>query len=94
MIDNDEIAKFRKEKLPMYLGIINNSVAAQELYECNAKKRQTLINLKKLDKEYKLESQRLFDKFQYDKNALMKRLAKLNETIEELNQITKKEKGE
>lgn len=94
MIDNDEIAKFRKEKLPMYMGIINNSVAAQELYDCNAKKRQLLMNLKSLDKEYKRENQRLFDEFQYNKNALMKRLDKLNKTIAELNQITEKEKGE
>ena len=94
MIDNDEIAKFRKEKLPMYVGIINNSIAAQELYECNIKKRQLLINFKKLDREYKRESQRLFDEFQYNKNSLMKQLVKLNETIEELNRITKKEKGE
>lgn len=94
MIDNDEIAKFRKEKLPMYVGIINNSLAAQELYECNVKKRQLLINFKKLDKEYKRESQRLFDEFQCNKNTLIRQLDKLNKTIEELNQITKKEKGE
>lgn len=94
MIDNDEIAKFRKEKLPMYIGITQNSIAAQELYECNAKKRQLLINFKKLDKEYKRESQRLFDEFQYNKNALMKQLDKLNKTIAELNRITEKEKGE
>ncbi len=94
MIDNDEIAKFRKEKLPMYVGIINNSVAAQELYECNIRKRELLMNVKKLDKDYKRDSQKLFDEFQYNKNALMKQLDKLNKTIEELNQITKKEKGE
>lgn len=94
MIDNEEIAKFRKEKLPMYIGITQNSIAAQELYECNVKKRQLLINFKKLDKEYKRESQRLFDEFQYNKKALMKQLDRLNKTIAELNQITEKEKGE
>ena len=94
MIDYDEIAKFRKEKLPMYIGITQNSIAAQELYECNAKKRQLLINFKKLDKEYQRESQKLFDEFQYNKNALMKQLDRLNKTIAELNRITEKEKGE
>ena len=94
MIDNDEIAKFRKEKLPMYLGIINNSIAAQELYECNVKKRKLLVNFKKLDKEYQYQCQKLYDEHQLNKKLLMKQLDKLNQTIEELNQITKKEKGE
>ena len=94
MIDNDEIAKFRKEKLPMYIGLINNSAAAQELYECNVKKRQLLINFKKLDKEYQYQCQKLYDEHQLNKKLLMQQIDRLNRTIEELNRITKKEKGE
>lgn len=94
MIDNDEIAKFRKEKLPMYIGIVNNSMAAQELYDCDSKKRQIIINIKKLDKQYQIQSQKLYEEFEYNKNALRKQLEKLNQTIEELQQVTKKEKGD
>jgi hypothetical protein len=93
VIDNDEITRFRKEKLPMYVGIVHNSIAAQELYECNAKKRQLLINFKKLNKEYEYENQKLFDEFQINQTTLIKQLDQLNKTIEKLKQITEKEKG-
>lgn len=94
MIDNDELAKFRKEKLPMYVGIVNNSLTAQELYECNVRKQKLLVNFKKLDKQYKYESQKLYDEFESNKTALIKQLDHLNKTIEELKQKTEKEKGE
>ena len=94
MIDNDEISKFRKEKLPMYLGIVNNSLAAKELYDCEMKKRKLLINFKKLDKDYQYKCQKLYDEHQLNKKLLMKQIDQLSKTIEELNQITKKEKGE
>ena len=93
MIHNDEIEKFRKEKLPMYMGIINNSLVDESLYDAKCKKQKLLTKFKNMDKEYEIKQQRLFASFELEKKSVLKAIKEVTALIEELERKSKKEKG-
>jgi len=84
VIDNEEITKFRKEKLPMYVGIINDSPTSQLLYDLLIEQQKLNKRFKNIDQEYQDATERLYNKFKLTKQNTLKRLGEIKIEIEKL----------
>lgn len=86
-MDEKELEKFRREKLPMYVSIVNGLQHAQDKYELMNAKRNLLTKLKQLDKRYNIDRAVLDEVYKENVEATLAELEIVNNKLENINKL-------